>query len=80
MLWRSSILVMSVWFAGGFLNLNRDFFLAIWEIFCYNLVEYIMHNFGLHLFSFDAHDLQVWFFDVIADFLHIPFTALESFV
>jgi hypothetical protein len=39
-----------------------------------------MHNFGLHLFSFDAHDLQVWFFDVIADFLHIPFTALESFV
>jgi hypothetical protein len=32
----------------------------------------------LHLFSFfNAHDPQVWSFDGVAEFLHIPFTALE---
>jgi hypothetical protein len=44
-------------------------------------VEYIMYTFGLHPFSFfDAHDSQVWSFDGVTEFLHIPFTALESFV
>jgi hypothetical protein len=27
-----------------------------------------------------ARDLQVWYFDGVAEFLHIPFTDLESFV
>jgi hypothetical protein len=35
----------------------------------------------LHLFSFsNSHDLQVWSFNGIAEFLHILFIALESFV
>jgi hypothetical protein len=34
----------------------------------------------LHLFSFlNAHVSQIWSFDVVAVFLHIPFTALELF-
>jgi hypothetical protein len=37
-----------------------------------------MYPFGLHLFSFlNAHDSQVWSIDGVAEFLHIPFTALE---
>jgi hypothetical protein len=54
--------------------------LKIWEIFCDYFVEYIMYTFGLHLFSFNAHDLQVWSFDGISEFLLIPSAALESFV
>jgi hypothetical protein len=35
----------------------------------------------LHLFSFfDDHDSQVWSFDGVIEFLHIPFTGFESFV
>jgi hypothetical protein len=35
----------------------------------------------LHLFSiFSAHDSQIWSFNGITEFLHIPFIALESFV
>jgi hypothetical protein len=29
---------------------------------------------------FDAHDLQVWSFDVLAALVHIPFSTFESFV
>jgi hypothetical protein len=36
-----------------------------------------MYPFDLHLFFFNAHDAQVWSFDVVAEFLHILFTALE---
>jgi hypothetical protein len=47
-------LVKSVWCPGGFLYLNGQLFLKIWEIFCY-FVEYIMYPFGLYLFSFFKH-------------------------
>jgi hypothetical protein len=34
----------------------------------------------LYLFSlFNAYDSQVWSFDGVAEFLHIPFTAHEFF-
>jgi hypothetical protein len=37
-----------------------------------------MYSFDLHLISFfNAHDSQVWSFDGVAEFLHIPFTVLE---
>jgi hypothetical protein len=37
-----------------------------------------MYPFGLHLFSFfNVHDSQVWSFDGVAKFLHIPFIALK---
>jgi hypothetical protein len=29
--------------------------------------------------SFDAHESQVWSFDEVAEFLHIPITDLELF-
>jgi hypothetical protein len=52
----------------------------IWKVFCYYFTEYVMYPFGLHFFSFfNAHDSQVWPFDGVAEFLHIPFTALELF-
>jgi hypothetical protein len=54
--------------------------LKIWEGFCYYFVEYISYAFDLHLFFFNTHDSQVWSFDEVAEFLHIPFTAIESFV
>jgi hypothetical protein len=38
-----------------------------------------MHPFGLYLFFFNASDSQVWSFDAVAESLHIPFTALETF-
>jgi hypothetical protein len=50
----------------------------IWEIFCYYFVEYISYTFGLHSLSFNAHDSQVWSFDGIVAFLHIPFAVLEG--
>jgi hypothetical protein len=35
---------------------------------------------GLHLFSFfSAYYYQIWSFDGVTKFLHIPFTALELF-
>jgi hypothetical protein len=71
-------LVKPVWFPGGFLYLKGQLFLEIWEIFCYYFVGYIIYPFGLHFF-FDAHDLQVWSFDGVAEFLCIPFAAFESF-
>jgi hypothetical protein len=77
MLRGGSILVKSVCCPGGFLYLNGQNFLKLWEIFCYYFIEYIMYAFGLHLFSFNAHDSQVWSFDGVAEFLHIFFTALE---
>jgi hypothetical protein len=39
----------------------------------------ITYPFGLYLFFFNAHDFQVWSFDGVSEFLHIPFTALELF-
>jgi hypothetical protein len=78
---RSYILVKSVWCPGGFLYPNGQLSLKIWEIFWYYFVKYITYPFGLNLFPFfDAHDLQVWSFDGVAEFLHIPFTTFESFV
>jgi hypothetical protein len=45
-------------------------------LFC----EYITNSFCLHLFSFfNAHDSQVWSFDGVSEFLHIPFTGFELF-
>jgi hypothetical protein len=50
------------------------------ENFLYYFIECIMYSFGFHLFSFfNAHDFQVWSFDGVTVFLHIPFTALEFF-
>jgi hypothetical protein len=68
---------MFVWCPGGFLYLIGHLFLEFWEIFCYYFVEYITYIFGLHLF-FNAYDLQVWSFNGVAEFLHIPFKVLES--
>jgi hypothetical protein len=77
MLWRGSILVKSFWYPGGFLHLNGHNFFDIWEFFCYYFIEYITYPFGLYLFFFlNAHDSQVWSFDGVAEFLHIPFKAL----
>jgi hypothetical protein len=43
-----------------------------------NFIEYIMYPFGWHLFSFfNTYESEVWSFDEVAEFLHIPFTALE---
>jgi hypothetical protein len=37
-----------------------------------------MNPFGLDRFSFfNTYDSQVWYFDGVGDFLHIPFTALD---
>jgi hypothetical protein len=81
MLWSSSILLTSVWSPAGFLYLDGHLFLKIWEIFCYDFVEYITYTFGSHLFSFfNARDSQVWFFDGVAKFLCVPFVALQSFI
>jgi hypothetical protein len=39
-----------------------------------------MFPFGLYLLSFfNAHDSQVLSFDEVAEFLHVPFKALELF-
>jgi hypothetical protein len=35
--------------------------------FCHYFIEYITYTFGLHLFSFDAHDSQVWSFDGVTE-------------
>jgi hypothetical protein len=80
MLWRGSILVKSVWCPGGFLYLNGKNFLESWEIFCYYFIEYITYPFGLHIFSFfNVLDSQIWSCDGVAEFVYIPFTALELF-
>jgi hypothetical protein len=79
MLWGGSILVKSGWCPGGFLSLNGQNFPEIWEIFCYSFIEYILYPISLHIFSFNAYDSQVWSFDGVTEFLHIPFTALELF-
>jgi hypothetical protein len=34
-----------------------------------------MYPFVFYLFFFNAHDSQVWSFDGVAEFLHIPFTS-----
>jgi hypothetical protein len=39
----------------------------------------ILHMFDLYLFSFNVYDCQIWSFDGVAEFLHIPFTVLELF-
>jgi hypothetical protein len=79
MQWRDSNLAKTVWCPGGFLYLNGQLFLKIWEIFCYYFVLYITYPFGLHLFSFfDAHDSQAWSFNGVPGFLCIPFTAFVS--
>jgi hypothetical protein len=52
----------------------------ILEISFYYLIEYVMLPFGLYLFSFfNSYESQVWSFDGVAEFLHIPLTALELF-
>jgi hypothetical protein len=72
-------LVKSVWCPGGFLYLNEQDFLEIWEIFSY-FIECTMHPFGLHLFSFfNAYDSQVWSFDGVSELLHVASTFLELF-
>jgi hypothetical protein len=38
----------------------------------------ILYLFCLQLFFFDAHDLQVWSFDGVAEFLCILFAAFDS--
>jgi hypothetical protein len=49
-------------------------------MFCYYFVEYITNPFCLRLFSFfNAHDSQVWSFDGVGEFLHIPVAGLELF-
>jgi hypothetical protein len=40
------------WCPGGFLYLNGQNFLKIWEIFCYYFIEYTINPFCLDLFSF----------------------------
>jgi hypothetical protein len=78
MLWRGSVLAMSVWCLGGFQYLDCHLFLKIWEIFCYYFVEYIIYTFGLHLFCFfNAPNLQVCSFNGLTEFLHIPFAVLS---
>jgi hypothetical protein len=65
-----SIMVKSVWCSGRFLYLNGQLFLKIWEISFYHFIEYLMYTFGLHLFSFFIpHDIQVWSFDEVTEFL-----------
>jgi hypothetical protein len=54
------MLVISVSCPGGFLYLNVNLFLEIWDIFCYYFVEYITYTFGLHILSFNDHDSQIW--------------------
>jgi hypothetical protein len=76
--WGGSNLVKSVWCPRGFLYLNGHNFLEIWEIFCYYFIEYVTYPFSLHLF-FNAHDSQVWSFDGVHEFLHIPVISLELF-
>jgi hypothetical protein len=42
----------------------------------YYFIGYIMYPFVSDLFSFfNAHDSQVWSFDGVVEFLHIPFTV-----
>jgi hypothetical protein len=63
------------------LYLNEHLFLEIWEIFCYFMYyNYIMYTFGLHIFFANTHDLQVWSFGRLMEFLCILFAYLESFV
>jgi hypothetical protein len=75
---RGSVLVMSVYYSRGFLYLDGQRFLEICGVFCCYSVEYISSDFCLHFF--EAHDWQVWSFDGVAEFLHILFTALQSFL
>jgi hypothetical protein len=73
------ILVRFVWYPGGFLYLNRQTF-SRFGIFKNYFIECIIKAFCLDLFSFfNAHDSQVWSFDGVGKFLHIPFIALELF-
>jgi hypothetical protein len=78
--WGGSILVKSVWCPEGFLYLNGQNFLKIWEIFCNYFIEHFAYSLGLDLFSFfNAHDSQVRSFDGVAKLLNITLTALELF-
>jgi hypothetical protein len=75
--WVGSNLVKPVWCPGGFLYLNGQSFLEIWEIFCYYFIKCIINSFCLDLLSFfNARDSQVWSFGGIGEFLHIPFTTV----
>jgi hypothetical protein len=75
--WRGSILFKAAWCLGGFLYMTGQIFLKVWESFDYYVIEYITYPFGLYLFFFNGHDSQVWSFDEVIEFLHIPFTILE---
>jgi hypothetical protein len=58
--------------------LDRHIVLEIWDIFCYYFVEYIKACSSSP--SLMANELQVWSFDVVSEFLHIPLSAFESFI
>jgi hypothetical protein len=77
--WRVSVLVMSVWCSGG-LYMNGQLLLCIWEMFWIYFAQYIAYIFA----CISPHSLCAWFaalfFSWITEFLHIPFTTLESFV
>jgi hypothetical protein len=80
MLWKGFTLVKSVWCSRGFLYLNVQNFLEIWEIFCNYFIEYIMYSFGLQIFAFyNDHDAQAGSFDGVIEFVHLPFISLELF-
>jgi hypothetical protein len=72
-------LFKSVWCPGTFLHLNRQYFFEIWEIFCYYFIEYITYPLACTSSPPSMPDSQVWPFDGVTEFLHIPFTALELF-
>jgi hypothetical protein len=77
--WGGSNFIRSEQCLGGFLYIDGQNFLWIWEILFYYFIEYIMNPFGLYLFSFNAHDSQVWSFDGITEFFYIPFIAFQLF-
>jgi hypothetical protein len=79
MLWGGSIVVKTVWCPGGFLYLNGQSFLAIWEIFCYYCIEYITYPFSFTSSPSSVPMILRFGLLMESQFLHIPFTALEFF-
>jgi hypothetical protein len=81
MLWRLSVLVISVWCPGQLSVPEWAFHFRDLESFqCLMNISHVC-TFALCLFFFfNAHDLQVWSIDGVSVFLHIPFTGLDCFV
>jgi hypothetical protein len=71
--WRGSILVKSVWCPGGFLN--GQLFLRIWNFSAIILLNILCIPLACTSSPSSKHDSQVWSFDGVAEFLHIPFAA-----